>query len=90
MVSALAALTLTGCAGFGASKVPTPEQTTLAPIPADMRVCFDTAVPKPPAGNLTRAQAFAIIAALKRSELMKSQCGKRLVQFYEAQQGPLS
>jgi hypothetical protein len=54
-----------------------------------MQACFTTMVPKPPKGEITRQQAYNIIAALKRSELAKSQCGKRLIAFYEAQQGPL-
>ena len=88
MASALVLLTLTGCAGSG-SKEPLP-QPTLAPVPVDMRQCFSSLVPKPPAGEMTKQQAFALIAALKRSELMKSQCGKRLIEFYEGQMGPLS
>jgi hypothetical protein len=46
-------------------------------------------VPKPRGGDISKAQAYAIIAKLKRSELEKSLCGKRLIQFYEAQQGPM-
>jgi hypothetical protein len=81
-------LTLTACATSG-SNTPVPPQVSLAAVPADMKACFSSMVPKPPKGEITRQQAYNIIAALKRSELVKSQCGKRLIAFYEAQQGPL-
>jgi hypothetical protein len=86
MACVLVGLTLTGCAASGSKE---PVQTTLAPVPADMHECFSNMVPKPRGGDISKAQAYAIIAKLKRSELEKSLCGKRLIQFYEAQQGPL-
>jgi hypothetical protein len=58
-------------------------------VPGDLKACFANVVPRPAAGDMTRQQAFALIASLKRSELAKSQCGRRLIAFYEAQQGAL-
>jgi hypothetical protein len=88
MASALVLTTLSGCATSG-SKTTAPT-TTLAPVPSDMDACFSRFVPKPPKGQpSTKQQAYNLIGALKRSELEKSQCGKRLIQFYEAQMGPL-
>lgn len=84
LASVLMLTTLSGCAGFG-NKEPVVQQQQLAEIPADIRVCFNQMVPAPIAGKLTKQQVFKIIADLKRSEKAKSQCGKRLIEFYEAQ-----
>jgi len=35
---------------------------------------------------MTKRQVVALIAALKKSETAKSQCGKRLIAFYEGLQ----
>ena len=78
MASALMALMLTGCAASGG-------KPSLPPVPGDIKVCFDRLVPKPKAGALTKRDVFRIIADLKRSELEKSSCGKRLIAWYEAQ-----
>lgn len=48
--------------------------------------CFKKKVPQPTAGNMTKRQVVALIAALKKSETAKSQCGKRLIAFYEGLQ----
>ena len=71
-------MTLTGCAGSG-------NKPSLSPIPADIKTCFDYLVPKPPAGALSKKQVVAVIADLKKSELRQSQCGKRLIAWYETQ-----
>lgn len=75
---------LTGCATSG-GKAP-----ALPPIPGDIRACFDSIVPKPPAGELSRQQIFKLVADLKQSELSKSQCGKRLIAWYETQAAVLN
>lgn len=36
---------------------------------------------------MTQEQTFTLIAALKRSEKAKSQCGKRLIAWYEDLKG---
>jgi hypothetical protein len=58
---------------------------TLAPVPGDLRICFDRLVPRPPGGDLTRKQMFRIVADLRASEDAKSACGKRLLAWYDAQ-----
>lgn len=80
IVSALVALTLTGCMTFG-SKVQPPA---LPPIPADIRVCFEQIVAAPKKGAMTKKQVIELIASLKLSEAQKVACGKRLIAFYEA------
>ncbi len=66
---------LTGCATSGAPK--------LQKLPAEYAECFGDLVGVPPPGSMSQAKVFAIIAALKKSELAKSQCGMRLIQYYE-------
>ena len=74
------ALTLSGCATSG-SKIVAPSYPEL---PADLRVCFDVTVAAPKAGPMTKAQVIAKIAELKRSEAQKTDCGKRLISFYDS------
>lgn len=77
IASALVALTLTGCVTSGRLTKPVyPE------LPADLRVCFDEAIPAPH-GPMTKGQVFGLIASLKKSETAKTDCGKRLVTFYD-------
>lgn len=78
MASALMVLLLTGCAGSG-------NRPGLAPIPSDIRVCFNRLVPKPGEGVMKKSDVVQLIADLKRSEQAKSQCGKRLIAWYETQ-----
>ena len=69
---------LTGCATSG---INTP---LLYPeLPADLRLCFDSAVAKPKAGPMTKAEVLALVSKLKLSETEKIECGKRLVAFYD-------
>lgn len=79
LASALALTMLTACENSGDGRI------TLAHLPGDIRLCFDKLVPAPPAGALSRQQIVQLISDLKRSELAKSQCGKRLIGFYDAQ-----
>jgi len=73
-------LTLSGCATFG--------NKTVAPVypvlPADLTVCFNSQVPAPKAGSLSKGQVMALIAALRKSETEKTECGRRLIAFYES------
>lgn len=80
-MSVLAALTLSGCGTFGTSKL---VKLNLPPVPADLVVCFDSTVPAPAAGPMTKGRALTLIAALKLSEATKTACGQRLLKFYEA------
>ncbi|MEY9719278.1 hypothetical protein ABIA22_001768 [Sinorhizobium fredii] len=77
IVSALVALTLSGCVTSGLIKPSYPE------LPADLRVCFDNTVPAPVKGPMTKGRAIFLIGALKRSETKLSDCGTRLVAFYD-------
>lgn len=77
VASALVALTTTGCATSG-SRVPLPPPT----IPADLAICFDTAVPAPKAGPMSKSKVIALVTALKVSETEKINCGKRLIKFH--------
>jgi hypothetical protein len=61
------------------------KHITLAPVPAELKTCFGQFVPMPAKGAMSRRQVAALIAALKESELAKSQCGQRLIGFYETQ-----
>jgi hypothetical protein len=48
-------------------------------------VCFDKLVPAPKRGEMRKSDMLRLIADLKRSEMAKSECGKRLLSFYETQ-----
>jgi hypothetical protein len=80
LASACLLLTLTACAGSGTVRSP-----SLAPIPADLKVCFNRTVPAPPPGPLSRKQVVDLIAKLKQSEAAKTYCGRRLIGWYETQ-----
>ena len=80
MAAALSVMTLSACAGSGHNLTAVAPQS----VPADIRACFDELVPAPPPGPMTKAQVMRLIADLKRSELEKSQCGRRLLAFHDA------
>ena len=75
-------LMLSGCAS---SSVTRPIDVSLAEIPADIRVCFDRQYKLPPGTSYSKKQVLQIIAGLRRQDIMKSDCGRRLIAFYEAQ-----
>ncbi len=70
-------MTLTACVPSGATKLGLPT------LSGEYDRCFSAKVAQPNAGNMTKKQVVALIAALKKSETAKSQCGKRLISFYE-------
>lgn len=72
---------LTACASSGPSRA----GLTLAQIPADIRACLAKVVPAPLPGAMSRAQAAALMAAFRKSDLAKTHCGKRLIAWYDAQ-----
>lgn len=78
----MTSLTLSACATSG----PAPEAVPLAPLPSDLKVCFNHTVPAPKPGKMTKADVMRLIAALKASEASKTACGRRLIAFYEDQQ----
>ena len=47
------------------------------------RECFTQIVGRPATGALTQDDVFILIAALRNSEIRKSQCGLRLIAYYE-------
>ena len=53
-------------------------------LPADLPVCFQKQVPAPKPGPLSKAQIIQLVSALKKSEVEKTECGRRLIAFYEA------
>jgi hypothetical protein len=53
-------------------------------VPADIRACFGRLVPAPAPGEKTVSEILTLIAALKRSELKMSRCGRRLLAFHDA------
>lgn len=74
------ALTLSGCATSG-NRIVAP---TYPELPADLRVCFSTTVAPPSAGVMTKKRVMNLIAALKKSETEKTDCGKRLIAFFDS------
>ena len=81
IASAFLAATLTGCLGSGAKVKVAPVTIKVGEVPADIQTCFDSLVQGPRKGPMSKKQALALIAALKLSELEKSQCGKRLLRW---------
>lgn len=80
-VVALASLSLTACAGSGASY---DTDNRLAIVPGDVKVCIYKLVPKPQEIK-TKKQIAKVISDLKKSEAAKTDCGKRLINLYESQ-----
>jgi hypothetical protein len=74
--------TLAGCATFSAGR--DEHVASLSPVPRDLRSCFNKLTPMPPEGALSKGETIKLIATLRKSEVAKSQCGKRLIAFYEA------
>lgn len=80
-------LSLANCAGSGAfDKIDTgaPKIARSMPaIPTDIKICIIRTVPEPQ--NIkTKEHIVKAITDLKKSEAAKTQCGKRLINFYEA------
>lgn len=71
-------MTLTGCVTSGSN-------VSLAPVPGDIVACFNKLVPAPKPGPMSKKEVVSLIGKLKGSELEKSLCGKRLIQWYETQ-----
>ena len=55
----------------------------LPSVPADVKACFDRLVPAPKQATMTTKQVLILIAKLRKSELEKAQCGKRVVSMWE-------
>ncbi len=80
-------MTLTGCVTSGGSQTPVTGtiDAHLPPAPSDLAGCFARLVPQPEGGALSRERVYRLIADLKASELRKSQCGRRLLDWYATQ-----
>jgi hypothetical protein len=75
------------CASCATSGRPPSKGTAikLADIPPDIRACLKREVPAPLPGEMSREQAAQLMAAFRKSDYSKSQCGKRLMGWYDAQ-----
>lgn len=51
-------------------------------LPVDLPACFENLVAKPEQGPMSKRQLLELVGNLKRSELEKSLCGKRLITWY--------
>jgi hypothetical protein len=80
IASALVLTTLTACVPSGSNRIELPA------LSGEYDRCFAAKVPQPNPGNMSKKQVVALIASLKKSETAKSQCGKRLIKFYEGLQ----
>ena len=81
MVCALALVTLSGCATIS----PSTSRPTLAPIPGDIKSCINRLTGFPEGEALSQAQVQKLIVELRKSEVQKTKCGKRLIRLYESQ-----
>ena len=77
-------LTLSACAS---SSKTSPVDFSIPQIPADIQVCFDRQYKPPPGKSYTKKQVIEIITALKRQDIVKTSCGKRLIAWIDAQRG---
>lgn len=78
MLCAFLLMSLTACGESGTSV------TGRAPIPGDIKVCLNKLVPKPNEIK-TKAQIAGILADLRRNDVSKTLCGRRLIALYEKQ-----
>lgn len=78
--AALLCVSLGGCLTTGSPKH---ISAALPEIPADVRSCFTTLVSAPGAARLTNRDLVQLVADLRRSEYAKSECGKRLLNYYD-------
>ena len=56
----------------------------VAGVPADIVPCFDEVTTFPVTESLSRREAVKLIVDLRKSEIKKTQCGQRLIAWYEA------
>jgi hypothetical protein len=62
---------------------PSIKYVDLPAVPTDVKQCFDRLVPAPKQETMTTKQVLTLISKLRRSELEKAQCGKRVVSMWE-------
>ena len=56
---------------------------TVPAVPQDLRECFAGVTGLPPGAEWDRATVVSTIAKLRSSELSKTDCGRRLLKFYD-------
>lgn len=76
MTSALALLSLTGCATFA-------KRTPLPPVPVTLEECTARGTVIIAPGAKSREEAAGLVADLRRSELDKARCAWGWSLFYE-------
>jgi hypothetical protein len=82
LASAFLLMTLTACDEFS------DRQVLLAAVPGDLRTCFGEVVAPqlpPPGQPVTRRQIVELVGRLRESEVARTQCGRRLLAFYDTQ-----
>ena len=88
MVSALVLTILTGCASTGTKRIqvldPGPGKISNPEIPADLKTCFNHLTGFPEGATLSRKQIADLLLKVRRSEIEKSKCGRRLIAWYNA------
>lgn len=72
------AIAMSSCQHLKVSADPEP----LPEIPADIAECFNKVYDFPVDKTWTKAQTTEIIGSLRKSELDKTSCGRRLLTFY--------
>lgn len=81
LISLAPMLALGACVTTGTG---TKINANLPTVPADIRTCFDKLVPAPMVTKLTNRDLVQLVADLRASEYAKTDCGKRLLAFYDA------
>lgn len=74
-LSVLALTILTGCAQYSSD--------VEYEVPEDLRTCFDTLTPAPTQQTMSASDMFKLVAELRKSEVEKSICGKRLLSWVD-------
>jgi len=83
---AIGAVLLSGCQHLKGAAEPEP----LPEIPLDLRTCFQEVYEFPPDKTWSKEQTAEIIGSLRKSELAKTSCGRRLLTFYNDLKNGLS
>lgn len=76
---------LTACGASSTGPVLAQKAAGLPPVPSELRVCFDRVFqfPGEKGTGYSKEQTVAIIGGLRGSELGKTDCGRRLLAFYD-------
>lgn len=76
-----ACLGLAGCGAHLPKRLPT-STYSLPDLPADLRACFARVTTLPP-GEWDSVVVTEVITDLRKSEASKTDCGRRLIRFYD-------